>query len=191
MGLLNGSYDNHALRRLAEALPISTSVQSALDTAVAANIRRVAARFPALAAITGAAGEIALVLESDTGQHVELEFGGTDPVPNSGKYEYSAEPAGWKWLEPAEPLTLRVAALEHATTGGPLLAGQWIKLPAIYKLLLEGTGTVTIHTRASDGSIAAAAAIFEADGFVEEYPYFGPVVAVRATTTGTATAEIV
>lgn len=75
--------------------------------------------------------------------------------------------------------------------GGPLTTATWVKLPAIYKLLLDGTGTVTIATRDADGTVVEAAATYNVTGFRDVYDYYGSVVAVRATLTGTATAEIV
>jgi hypothetical protein len=76
--------------------------------------------------------------------------------------------------------------------GGPLPSGVWIKLPAIYRLLLGGTGNVTIDTRDQAGTITTAVASYSPTGAAIEYPYFGDTaVDVRATLTGTATAEIV
>jgi len=75
--------------------------------------------------------------------------------------------------------------------GGPLTNGMWVKLPAIYRILLGGTGTVSIDTRARDGTVTAAVAIYSPVGPGEDYPYFNNAYEVRATLTGTATAEIV
>jgi len=75
--------------------------------------------------------------------------------------------------------------------GGPLLNGVWVKLPAIYRLLLSGTGTVTIDQRSRDGTVTANVATYTLTGFTEDYPYFNNAYEVRATLTGTATAEIV
>jgi len=75
--------------------------------------------------------------------------------------------------------------------GGPLTSGVWVKLPAIYRILLGGTGTVSIDTRARDGTVSAGAASYSPTGPAEDYPYFTNAYEVRATLTDTATAEIV
>jgi len=75
---------------------------------------------------------------------------------------------------------------------GGLLGASWVKLPGIYKLLLGGTGTVAIDVRDMNGTIILAGQSFDAAGPRSEYPYFGDqAYEIRATCTGTATAEIV
>jgi len=75
--------------------------------------------------------------------------------------------------------------------GGPLTNGVWVKLPAIYRILLGGTGAVSIDTRARDGTVSAGVASYSPTGPAEDYPYFDNAYEVRATLTDTATAEIV
>jgi hypothetical protein len=77
---------------------------------------------------------------------------------------------------------------------GPLIAGAWKRIFSLPRLLLSGTGTVTIDARNRAGTVAPAVATYTltaANGQIE-YPYFGDdAVEVRATFTGTATAEII
>lgn len=76
--------------------------------------------------------------------------------------------------------------------GGPLTANMWIKLPALYKLVVEGNGVVTIDTRTFGGVVTAAAMTFVAPSADPYYPYFGEDVEdVRATYSNTAFAEII
>lgn len=84
-----------------------------------------------------------------------------------------------------------VGPLAAQVRGGPLKNGEWAKLPSMCKLLLDGTGTVTIDTRARDGTITTSVAAYNVVGPAEDYPYFDNAYEVRATLTGTATAEIV
>jgi len=86
---------------------------------------------------------------------------------------------------------IAVGALAAQVRGGPLQNGIWTKLPAIYRILLGGTGTVSIDTRARDGTITTGVVTYSPTGPAEDYPYFDNAYEVRATLTGTATAEIV
>lgn len=77
--------------------------------------------------------------------------------------------------------------------GGVLQSGVWVKLPAIYALILNGTGSVTIDTKTRAGTVTTGAASYSPSGSeIIDYPYFGAAAdQVRATLTGTATAEII
>lgn len=75
-----------------------------------------------------------------------------------------------------------------------LVNGFWTKTPSIFRLRLTGTGTVTIDARDSLGNITAGVASYTVSGATDqiEYPYAGEdAVAIRATLTGTATAEVI
>jgi hypothetical protein len=78
-----------------------------------------------------------------------------------------------------------------ALTGGAMAGGRWVKLPAIYKLLIDGTGTITIDQRDRAGAITSDVAAYSPTGPAEIYPFFTGAYEVRATLTGTASAEIV
>lgn len=91
-----------------------------------------------------------------------------------------------------------VAAIEagivaKTAVGGPLANGAWVKLPAIYALVLNGTGTVTLDSKTRAGAITTGAASYSPSGTeTVAYPYFGaPAAYARATLSGTATAEII
>lgn len=81
--------------------------------------------------------------------------------------------------------------LDAIQLGGVLVPGKWFKLPAIYKLLLGGTGTVVIDTRDRSGVVTTAAATYSVSGQSEAFPYFAGAYEVRASLTGTATAEVI
>lgn len=89
---------------------------------------------------------------------------------------------------PAKELAGEAAA---QVRGGPLKNGEWVKLPAMYRILLDGIGTLTIDTRTRDGTITTNVATYSPTGPAEDYPFFDDAYEVRATLTGTATAEIV
>lgn len=83
--------------------------------------------------------------------------------------------------------------LSTRVVGGMLSTVVWTKLPSVYKIVTNGVGLVSIDTKKRDGTITTNVATFTATG-VEgtEYIYFGSEVGyIRATLTGTATAEIV
>lgn len=90
--------------------------------------------------------------------------------------------------------TVEADALGALSTLGNLIDGQWKRTSGLPRLLLNGTGTVTIDARNRAGTITEG--VFEAtiSGASDQidYPFFGnDAVEVRATLTGTATAEIV
>lgn len=77
---------------------------------------------------------------------------------------------------------------------GPLLSATWKPITGMPRLLLNGTGTVSIDAKNRAGTITSAVYSITLSGAVNQiaFPYFGDdALAVRATFTGTATAEIV
>lgn len=90
-------------------------------------------------------------------------------------------------------------ALVDPVTGGVFLRGAmadgvWMTIPSIFRLRLTGTGTVTIDSKDSLGNITAGVATYTVSGATDqiEFPYAGDdAVAIRATLTGTATAEVI
>ncbi|WP_298165406.1 hypothetical protein [Novosphingobium sp.] len=89
-----------------------------------------------------------------------------------------------------------VAALVAPKFPGALTAGTWKFITGWPRLKLTGNGTVTIDANnAEDGSGTTSAAVFTATvsgSPVIAFPFFGnDAVAIRATFTGTAAAEII
>lgn len=83
---------------------------------------------------------------------------------------------------------------DGAVLYGEMVSGTWMKCPSIFRLRLTGTGTVTIDSRDTLGNIAASVASYTVSGATDqiEFPYAGDnAVAIRATLTGTATAEVI
>lgn len=79
---------------------------------------------------------------------------------------------------------------------GPMIAGVWEPFTGLPRLRLSGTGTVTIDANtAVNGTGTTTAAVFTASpagSTTIAFPFFGTdAVAVRATYTGTALAEII
>ena len=77
---------------------------------------------------------------------------------------------------------------------GSMTNGAWMKVPSLFRMRMTGTGTVTIDAKNALGTITSAFATYSPSGATNqiEYPYPGDdVVMIRATLTGTATAEII
>ncbi|WP_069337158.1 hypothetical protein [Sphingobium yanoikuyae] len=87
-----------------------------------------------------------------------------------------------------------VSQAQMSAFPGPLQNGTWKRIFSLPRLLLSGSGTVTIDARNRSGTVVLAVETYTltaASGQIE-YPYFGDdAVEVRATITGTATAEII
>jgi hypothetical protein len=79
----------------------------------------------------------------------------------------------------------------QAPSSAFLAPGEWYRLPAIYRLLFDGDGTVTIDTRDRDGAITPGAAVYSFTGKGDDYPFFAGAYEIRATYTGTAIAEMI
>lgn len=77
---------------------------------------------------------------------------------------------------------------------GSLQDGIWARIPSIWRLRLTGTGTCTLDARDSLGTITLAFATYTASAATDqiEFPFAGAnAVEIRATLTGTCTAEVI
>ncbi len=86
------------------------------------------------------------------------------------------------------------ALAERGLGGGPLANGAWVAFGRMPRLRLVGTGTVTLDARNRLGTVTNSVAAYTISGATNqiEFPFFGDdAVEVRATLTGTATAEII
>lgn len=75
-------------------------------------------------------------------------------------------------------------------TNGFIFTGSWLVLPAVYKLILRGTGTATILTRDTSGS-SLPSVTYQVNGTSEVFPFFQNAYDISATYTGTASAEVI
>lgn len=76
---------------------------------------------------------------------------------------------------------------------GPLQSGVWTAAPSICRLLLTGTGTITVDARNALGTITTGVASYTISGAtnqIEQVYCPDDTVEVRVTLTGTATAEV-
>jgi len=77
---------------------------------------------------------------------------------------------------------------------GPFVNGVWRPFTGLPRLLLNGTGTITIDARNNAGTVTTGVfsqTVSSASDLVA-FPYFGDdAIEVRATLGGTATAEII
>lgn len=86
------------------------------------------------------------------------------------------------------------AATARTFLPGALASGVWKPCTGLPRLLLNGTGTVTIDARNRAGSVTSAAYTTTLASAVNQidFPFFGDdAVEVRAAYTGSASAEIV
>ena len=77
---------------------------------------------------------------------------------------------------------------------GALTSGEWVTIPTVFRLRITGTGTVIIDSRDSLGNVSTSVESYTANGATDqiEFPYAGDnAVAIRATLTGNATAEVI
>lgn len=83
---------------------------------------------------------------------------------------------------------------EPSAAALPLNTGVWTRTPSIWRLRLTGTGTCTLDARDSLGAITLAFATYTATAATDqiEFPFAGAnAVEIRATLTGTCTAEVI
>lgn len=88
------------------------------------------------------------------------------------------------------PELISVAAIAPC----PLVAGTWYKFTGLPRLLLNGTGTVTIDARNRAGTVTTAVYSTTLASAVNliDFPFFGDdAVEIRAAYTESASAEIV
>jgi len=77
---------------------------------------------------------------------------------------------------------------------GNLVNGEWFNPPSIFRLLLKGTGTVTIDSKDAAGTITTGVYSTTLSSAVNEiaFPYAGDsAIQIRATLTGSATAKVI
>lgn len=77
---------------------------------------------------------------------------------------------------------------------GAMTSGEWMTVPSIFRLRLTGTGTVTLDAQNSTGDITLGIATYTASNATDqiEFPYAGDnATMIRATLTGTTTAEVI
>jgi hypothetical protein len=88
-----------------------------------------------------------------------------------------------------------IEAIEAASPVGPLTSGVWRSTTGLPRLRLTGTGTVAIDARDSLGTVTAdVVGPYTLTGETNriEFPFFGSTtIEIRATITGSATAEII
>lgn len=77
---------------------------------------------------------------------------------------------------------------------GDMVSGEWVTTPTVFRLLLNGTGTVTLDARDAAGTVTTSVETYTLSSAVNqiEFPYGGDsAVAILATLTGTATAKVI
>ncbi len=77
---------------------------------------------------------------------------------------------------------------------GTLTSGVWFPVGSLFRLLMTGTGTVTIDSKDALGTITTGVYTTTLTGATNEigFPYAGDAaVQIRATLTGSATAKVI
>ena len=92
-----------------------TAAEAAADLAQSYGAMAPYKTWTALSAVTGAAGDFAMVISTDTGTHTDPVATGT--VDNAGIYAWSASPAGWERVDEL-PAILAQAWAEGTEPGG-------------------------------------------------------------------------
>ncbi len=95
-----------------------------------------------------------------------------------------------------DPLTggITISAGGSGALMGPLVSGQWFPVGSLFRLLMTGTGNVTIDSKDALGTITTSVYTTTLTGATNEigFPYAGDAaVQIRATLTGTATAKVI
>lgn len=68
---------------------------------------------------------------------------------------------------------------------------EWVRLPAVYKFILRGTGWATVDIESINGAVSIGVSQLEVAGSpVEVFEYFG-AYKIRVQYTGTATMELI
>ena len=111
---------------------------------------------------------------------------------------------GWVSAVPVAPEapgnTFPVVATKTLTGGsrflinGAAVDGEWVTTPAIFKLLLNGTGSVTMDSRDAAGVVSLAVYSEVLSGAVNQigFPYSGDgAMAVRFNIPATATVQVI
>lgn len=105
--------------------------------------------------------------------------------------------------DPTPGKTVPVVATTDVLTGeidfsgklaGNLASDKWFNPPSIFRLLLNGTGIVTIDSKDAAGTIKTGVYSTTLSSAVNEiaFPYAGDsAIQIRATLTGTATAKVI
>lgn len=79
-------------------------------------------------------------------------------------------------------------------TAGTLQSGVWANPPSIFRLLCNGTGTITLDSKDAAGVITTGVFSVTLSGAVNqiEFPFCGDsAVQIRATLTGTVSAQVI
>lgn len=77
---------------------------------------------------------------------------------------------------------------------GDLTSGEWFPVGSVFRLLMTGTGTVTLDSKDALGAITTSVYTVTLTGATNQigFPYAGDAaVQIRATLTGTATAKVI
>lgn len=144
--------------------------------------------------------KVAAYDEDFPGSRVEWKVGQTREVHDSLVDRFRNNPAAWTVSGGNDSSPLSVS---KTLTGmvdfsgmlmGALVSGQWFSQPSIFRLLLNGTGTVTLDSKDAGGVITTgvfSAMLTNAVNQIE-FPYAGDgAIQIRASLTGTATAQVI
>lgn len=130
---------DEALTAKGEAATARDDTQDIYDLAAQIATAKIYAGWTPLAAVTGAAGNSAVVYE-DAGTHTDPVVGGT--VANAGFYLWSVSPAGWQRVADTE--ALKAEAWASLETGEPDPVGHPGKKSAYQERVLAEAAAATV-----------------------------------------------
>ncbi len=103
----------------------------------------------------------------------------------------------WRGLDGANDANGNVVGLvgpNGSVFYGAVTSGVWMKVPSIFRLRITGTGTVVVDSKDELGTISSGLYTYSPSSATNEieFPYLGDAATyIRATLTGTATAEVI
>ena len=112
---------------------------------------------------------------------------------------WGAQPSGTKYssdsVTEAAMVAAKVATADLTNAVDWDLGGSWLPVPTVFRLRIAGTGSLQMDSRDSLGGVTLAAfplTTYAGETDKIEFPYAGDdAVAIRLTTTGTLTCEVI
>ena len=147
---------------------------AARDEALAYGSAQIYATWADLNAVTGTAGDTAMVVSSDVGTHTDPVASGT--VANAGVFRYSASPAGWGRIADLESTAAATFTTAAATSAANAAASANAAATLATASAASATDAATAQAEAEAAQAAAEAARDTAQAIsVTGFTYLAPV----------------
>lgn len=147
---------------------------AARDEALAYGSAQIYAAWADLNAVTGTAGDTAMVVSSDVGTHMDPVVSGT--VANAGVFLYSASPAGWERIADLESTAVATSASAAAASAANAAASDTAAAASVTESAANAIAAAAAQTGAETAQAAAEAARDTAQEIsVTGFTYLAPV----------------